>query len=97
VPTGRIYNRRHEIFTGPTVQALSDQIEFDRPLSPEAVIQSTRRLRLRQAENGHKRTLAMQKEAPPKRGLYMMEVTAANIGKRWGEGHRAPMPIVSYS
>jgi hypothetical protein len=64
VPTGRIYNRRHEIFTGPTVQALSDQIEFDRPLSPGAVIQSTRRVRLRQAENGHKRTLEPSDSGP---------------------------------
>ena len=34
------------------VQARSDQIEFDRPHSSGAVIQSTRRVRRRQAANG---------------------------------------------
>jgi hypothetical protein len=37
VPTGRVYNLRHKIFTGPTVQALPDLI--DRPLSSTTEVQ----------------------------------------------------------
>jgi len=37
VPTGRIYNLRHKIFTGPTVQALPDLIR--RPLSSTTEVQ----------------------------------------------------------
>jgi len=44
--------------SGPTVQTLFDQNEFDKLLSSEAVIQSTRWVRPRRAENGQERTLA---------------------------------------
>jgi hypothetical protein len=44
--------------SGSTVKTLSDQIPFDRQLSPEAVIQTTEKLNQRRAQTGQKETIA---------------------------------------
>ncbi len=46
--------------SGPTVKTLSDEIAFDRLLSPGAVIQSIRSVPQRRAQNGQKPTFIDQ-------------------------------------